>query len=287
MLAAHDNAAILRTAWVYSPFGANFVKTMLRLAAERDEVGVVADQRGNPTSALDIADGDHRRGRQSARTRADPSAARHLSHDRQPARRAGPNFAEAIFAASAAAGGPSARVRPITTADYPTPARRPANSRLDCSKLARVHGMRLPDWRGVDRDGRATRSSARNVGKRLMKGIILAGGSGTRLYPMTLAVSKQLMPVYDKPMIYYPLTTLMLAGIREVLIITTPHDAAAFEQLLGDGSQWGMRISYAVQPEPEGAGAGLHHRRGLRRRRPVLPGSRRQHLLRPGSFPTS
>ena len=144
VLAAHDDAAVLRTAWVYSPFSANFVKTMLRLAVDRDELGIVADQRGNPTSALDIAQAvlavlKNLKGSTDPRLRG-------LFHMTATGEASWAEFADAIFASSAAAGGPSARVRPITTEDYPTPAQRPANSRLDSSKLARIHCVRLPDW---------------------------------------------------------------------------------------------------------------------------------------------
>ena len=146
VLAAYgDNSAVLRVAWVYSPFGANFVKTMLRLAADRDELGVVADQIGNPTSALEIADGILR---VATNMVADGSPAmRGIFHMTASGEASWADFAEAIFAASGALGGPSARVKRITTADYPTPAKRPANSRLDCGLIARMHGIALPDWR--------------------------------------------------------------------------------------------------------------------------------------------
>ena len=145
--AAAPDHAILRTAWVYSPFGANFVKTMLRGAAGRDELSVVADQRGCPTSALDMADAVLRVARNLV-GRPDDAALRGTFHLSGAGDTTWADFAEAIFAASRAAGGPSARVRHITTAEYPTPARRPANSRLDCAKLARLHGAALPEWRG-------------------------------------------------------------------------------------------------------------------------------------------
>jgi len=146
ILAACPNSAVLRTAWVYSPFGSNFVKTMLRLAETRDEVGVVADQIGNPTSALDIADGVLAVAANLI-GRADP-ALRGVFHMAGAGEASWADLAEAVFAASAARGGSAAQVRRIAASDYPTPARRPANSRLDCTRLAGIHGVRLPQWRG-------------------------------------------------------------------------------------------------------------------------------------------
>ena len=145
VLAAHgDNSVVLRVAWVYSPFGKNFVKTMLYLADNRDQVSVVADQFGNPTSALDIADGIL----QVATNMVSDSypSLRGIFHMTASGEASWADYAEAIFAASAAQGGPSARVKRITTADYPTPAKRPANSRLNCGLIAKVHGVALPEW---------------------------------------------------------------------------------------------------------------------------------------------
>jgi dTDP-4-dehydrorhamnose reductase len=139
-----DNSAVLRVAWVYSPYGGNFVKTMLRLAADRDEISVVADQIGNPTSALDIADGVLKVA--TNLVASSDSALRGIFHMTATGEASWAGFAEAIFAASAERGGPSASVRHIVTADYPTPAKRPANSRLACAKILEAHDVRLPQW---------------------------------------------------------------------------------------------------------------------------------------------
>ena len=142
--------AILRTAWVYSPFGNNFVKTMLRLAETREELGVVADQVGNPTSAHEIADGVIA---VAANLVSEPSEeTTGTFHMAGSGATSWAGLAEHVFACAAGEGLPVARVKPITTAEYPTPARRPANSRLDCSRLARVHGVTLPDWRDSVRE---------------------------------------------------------------------------------------------------------------------------------------
>lgn len=144
VLASGADAAILRTAWVYSPFGANFVKTMLRLAQSNSEVRIVSDQRGNPTNALDLADAViavavHL-------VSGDDVAHRGLFHAAGTGEASWADLAEAVFAASASNGGPSARVTRIATADYPTPAKRPPNSTLDCTALFERHGIRLPIW---------------------------------------------------------------------------------------------------------------------------------------------
>lgn len=144
--AATPDHVILRTAWVYSPFGANFVKTMLRVAATRDTVTVVADQHGSPTSALDIADAVLQVC-SNLQSRPAEASLRGVFHMAGTGYTTWAGFAQAIFEASAAHGGPAARVDSIPTSGYPTPARRPANSRLDCGKLLAVHGVGLPEWR--------------------------------------------------------------------------------------------------------------------------------------------
>lgn len=145
VLAEQPNSAVLRTAWVFSPFGANFVRTMLRLAEQRDEIGVVSDQIGNPTSASEIAHGIIAVAR-NLNQKDDPSH-RGVFHMTAAGEASWADFAEQVLATAAKAGGPNASVTRIATADYPTAATRPANSRLNCEKLARTHGVRLPEWR--------------------------------------------------------------------------------------------------------------------------------------------
>lgn len=145
LAASGADHAILRTAWVYSPYGKNFLRTMLRVAETRDDLNVVADQIGNPTSALDIADAVFKVGDNLSAT--DDARLRGVFHMTGSGDASWAEFASEIFAASGKGGGATANVHPITTAEYPTPAKRPKNSRLDCSKLAAEHGVSMPDWK--------------------------------------------------------------------------------------------------------------------------------------------
>jgi glucose-1-phosphate thymidylyltransferase len=257
VLAANPRTAVLRTAWVCSATGQNFLRTMLRLGAERQEIGVVADQRGAPIFCDDLADAIVRMADAlvAAEAGAPEFGVFHLAGAPDTTWH---GFAEAIFDGAARRGATIPRLKAIATADYPTRARRPADSRLDCRRIEAVHGIARPDWRaGLMRAldtliGPMPKPIRLAPRRTEMKGIVLAGGAGTRLHPVTLAVSKQLLPVYDKPMVYYPLSVLMLAGIRDVLLISTPHDLPLFRRLLGDGSHWGIRIDYAEQETPNG-----------------------------------
>ena len=244
--AANPHHIVLRTSWVYAPFGTNFARTMLRLAAERDQLRIVDDQIGCPTYAPDIAAATIAIAKKVIGEGWNPqfAGATHL---------AGPDaltwyaFANGYRSWRSVARRPAVPVSPIATSDYPTPAARPANSRLSTARLASVFGVSLPPLEHSL--ARLSRSSRKGLnGRIILKGIILAGGSGTRLYPMTMVTSKQLLPVYDKPMIYYPLTTLMLAGIREILIISTPQDLPLFKALLGDGIAGGYRCHMPSNP---------------------------------------
>ena len=253
--ASGARAAILRTSWVFDGTGKNFMTTMLRLGADRDTLGVVADQLGRPTFAGHLAD-------------AAIAAAEALCNDNSAAQGifhvsgTGPiiswaDFAIAIFDRTADLRPHKMTVNPIPSSDYPTPAKRPNYSALDTRLFETVFSHTLPSWQeGLEEALKDIKQTLKGTVMR-RKGIILAGGTGSRLHPSTISVSKQLMPVFDKPMIYYPLSVLMEAGMKDILIITTPHDQPAFQHLLGDGKRWGINLQYAAQPSPDGLAQAL------------------------------
>ena len=234
---------------------------MLQLAAEREQLKVIDDQIGAPTGADLLADVTAHAAR---RVLAEPALAG-TYHCVAAGETNWHDYARFVIEWARARGQPVQvapdAIHPIPTSAYPTPAARPLNSRLATHKLQQAFGLTLPPLAArrrahADRSPGPAKETSHDPMQR--KGIILAGGSGTRLHPATLAMSKQLLPVYDKPMVYYPLSTLMLAGMREVLVISTPQDTPRFQALLGDGSRWGMQLQLLRAAQPRRPGAGLH-----------------------------